>query len=109
MLHFAGLLMLKQRLDRDLEELWEDVVQDHVAYGGSQKGQRDQATGGRVYKKLYNLIRRVQQFFDGHISVSSIIELFQKNIWPSLEVHAIALKKKYIRLERLYLGYSRAG
>ena len=36
-----------------------------------------------------------KRFFDGHISVSSIIELFLKNIRPSLKVHAIALKKKY--------------
>ena len=36
-----------------------------------------------------------KRFFNGHISVSSIIELFLKNIKPSLKVHTIALKKRY--------------
>ena len=45
----------------------------------------------RYYKTLFE---EYKWFFIGYISFSSIIELFLKNIRPSLKVHAIALKKE---------------
>ena len=41
------------------------------------------------------MFKECKQFFDGHISGSSSIELFLKNIRSSLKVHSIALEKKY--------------
>ena len=43
-------------------------------------------------RNYITLFEEYKWFFDGHISVSSIIELFLKSIRPSLKVHALALK-----------------
>ena len=47
-------------------------------------------------RKYITAFKECKRFFDGHISVSSSIELFLKNIRPSLKVHSIALEKKYM-------------
>ena len=44
-------------------------------------------------RKYITVFRECKRFFDGHISVSSSIELVLKNIRPSLKSHSVALEK----------------